>query len=86
MTPHVKTYLNYFQYTISDFIICEVPNCGSQAVDIHHIIPRSKFGSKKKAKQDNIENLIALCRDCHNKAHANILTKEYLTDLHLGNL
>jgi len=53
---------------------------------LHHITPRSKFGSKEKAKQDNIENLIALCRFHHEQAHANILTKEYLTDLHMGNL
>ena len=85
MTPHVKTYLNYFGYSISDRIGCEVCN-SFNSVDCHHIQPRSKFGSKEKAKQDNIENLIALCRDCHNQAHANILTKEYLTDLHLGNL
>jgi len=86
MTPHVKTYLNYFGYTIADFIICEIPGCGSKAIDIHHVIPRSKFGSKTKNKQDNIENLIALCRKCHNLAHANIYTKEQLTDIHLGNL
>jgi len=85
MTPHVKTYLNYFGYTIADRIGCEV--CSSyHSVDIHHITPRSKFGSKTKDIQDNIENLIALCWHHHEHAHANILTKEYLTDIHLGNL
>tara|TARA_R110000764_G_scaffold35667_1_gene79941 strand:- start:24 stop:158 length:135 start_codon:yes stop_codon:yes gene_type:complete len=39
------------------------------AVEIHHIIYRSFFGKNKKHLQDVIENLIALCRDCHSKAH-----------------
>ena len=37
---------------------------------------------KTKDLQDVIENLIALCRDCHEKAHANIYTKEFLTETH----
>ena len=36
--------------------------CGSRAVDIHHLEKRNK------TKNDFIENLIGLCRDCHNKA------------------
>lgn len=55
---------------------CEV--CGKTAVDIHHIIPRSKFGKKTKELQDDVSNLIALCRECHDKAHNNKLTKEFL--------
>ena len=85
MQKHIKIYLNYFGYSIADRIGCE--NCGSyNSVDCHHIEPRSKFGTKNKDKQDHIDNLIALCRDCHNKAHSNILTKEQLTDIHLHNL
>jgi len=85
MTPHVKNYLKYYNLTTADIILCEV--CQSnQSIDLHHIIPRSKFGSKTKDIQDNIENLIALCRHHHEQAHANILTKEYLTDIHLHNL
>ncbi len=33
--------------------------CGKKAVDPHHIVPRSQNGSNEK------ENLIALCRKCH---------------------
>lgn len=77
MQQHTKNYLSYFGFP--DFVACE--NCGAPSVDIHHVIPRSKFGKKEKDKQDHISNLIALCRSCHEKAHANILTKEYLTNL-----
>ena len=44
-------------------MLCE--NCGEKAVDLHHIICKGLGGSKTK---DYIENLIALCRDCHEKA------------------
>ena len=69
-------YLKAMGFTTADFIPCEV--CHSKAVDCHHVIPRSKFGKKRKAEQDHISNLIALCRVCHDKAHANIISKETL--------
>ena len=65
------------QFDESDFIPCE--KCGVKAVDIHHIIPKGMGGSKTK---DVIENLISLCRDCHNKAHDNKISKEELFKLH----
>ena len=33
--------------------------CGSRAVDIHHLERRNK------TKNDYIENLVGLCRSCH---------------------
>lgn len=83
MQKHIKVYTQYFN-THSNYYPCEV--CNKQAVDIHHIIPRSKFGKKTKDQQDKIENLIALCRPCHEDAHANKLTKEHLQQIHLKNL
>ncbi|WP_368366337.1 HNH endonuclease [Chryseobacterium sp. SSA4.19] len=47
------------------------------------MVRRSEFGSKTKDQQDKIDNLIALCRTCHEKAHANIFTKEFLIETHL---
>lgn len=79
MQKHIKVYFNFFN-PYNDFIACEI--CGKPANDIHHIHRRSEFGTKTKDEQDKIENLIALCRDCHDKAHANELTKEYLTEKH----
>jgi hypothetical protein len=54
--------MKFFGYDESDFLPCEV--CLSKAVDIHHIDSRGMGGSKTK---DFIENLMGLCRKCHDK-------------------
>jgi 5-methylcytosine-specific restriction endonuclease McrA len=64
---HVKNYLDAFGYDESDVILCEF--CHAVGVEIHHVEPRSKFGSKRKEEQDHHSNLICLCRGCHDKAH-----------------
>jgi len=67
-----------------DWIPCEV--CNAEAVDIHHVTPRSMGGS------DEPENLIALCRvkdggtGCHDKAADGDLTKEYLYEIVTGRI
>lgn len=77
MQAHTKNYLKAMGLTPADYISCEF--ClKQQAVDCHHVIPRSKFGKKRKAEQDHISNLIALCRNCHNLAHDNKISKEEL--------
>jgi 5-methylcytosine-specific restriction endonuclease McrA len=83
MQNHVKVYRNYYSYGEQDILLCE--RCGKNANDIHHIEPRSKFGSKTKNIQDDIKNLIALCRECHTLAHK-INIKEDLKAIHLKNL
>ena len=80
MKKHTKIYFNYFNIGIDDVILCEV--CGARSVDIHHIDPKKMGGSKTK---DYIENLIALCRNCHNDAHSGILSKKELINIHLNN-
>lgn len=80
MQRHVKNYLKAMGYDTSSFMPCEV--CTASSVDVHHIEPRSKFGKKRKAEQNDPLNLVGLCRSCHDKAHANILTKEYLKQVH----
>ena len=60
MKKHTKLYMSYFGYDENSFIPCEV--CGLKAVDIHHLEARGMGGSKTK---DTIENLQALCRECH---------------------
>lgn len=80
MRNHTKVYLRAFGFTTADFIPCEV--CGLKAVDIHHIHPRGMGGSKSK---DVPENLMALCRHCHNRAELidlPVLTKEELIEIH----
>ena len=77
MKKHTMTYFNHFGYDISDFIPCEV--CGKTAVDIHHIEARGIGGSKEA---DNIENLMALCREDHLKYGDKKQYKEFLKDKH----
>lgn len=60
MRKHTKIYFDYFGYVGTEFIACEV--CGRKACDIHHIFARGMGGSKTA---DNIENLMAVCRECH---------------------
>ena len=75
MKTYTKTYLTYFGYDESDFIPCEC-GCGKRAVDIHHLEPRSR----RKDLINKIENLVALTRECHEKAETN---KEFNNELKL---
>ena len=70
MTPHAKIYKDHFNYCEQDVVICEL--CPQIAADIHHIKYKSRGG------KNEIENLIALCRDCHDRAH--FKKKPYLTE------
>ncbi len=78
MKKHTKTYLDYFGYGEQDVIQCEV--CPKVAVDIHHIMPKGMGG--KNSGVERIENYIALCRDCHDKAHEGLLSKAKLNKIH----
>lgn len=80
MKKHTKIYFDYFNYDISDFVPCET--CGSKAVDIHHIDARGMGGSEK----DDINNLMALCRECHIKYGDIKDKKEWLNKIHQSNL
>jgi len=73
--------MDYFGYDISDWIPCEIPKCGHQVVDIHHIDPRGMGGSKEK---DHIENLAGLCRQDHEKAESDPEFNEYVKEVHLS--
>ena len=72
MKKHTKIYMDYFGYGEQDFIPCEL--CGSKAVDIHHIRGR---------KNNDIDNLMALCRRCHANVHdKQLYDKNYLWAKH----
>ena len=73
MKRHIKNYLKEHGYSMQDVILCE--RCGFIAVDIHHIIYKSQGGS------DEVENLIALCRDCHEMSHSGEISKQELSNL-----
>ena len=77
-TNHVKVYLKHFGYGEQSYIPCEA--CTSRCVDVHHLIFRSHGGG------DSIDNLMGLCRDCHEKAHNDRSFNEYLKVIHAKKL
>jgi hypothetical protein len=80
MKAHTKKYMDYFGFTIADFVACEV--CGNKAVDIHHIEARG-MGGDPQGKKDVIENLMAVCRKCHEEYGDVPEYKERLKTAHL---
>jgi hypothetical protein len=75
MQKHTKVYFDFFGYDVSDTIYCEM--CDAVAVDIHHLEKRNK------TKNDFIENLIGVCRDCHIKAESDSSFNMYCRIRHL---
>lgn len=77
MSKHGKVYMRNLSIGPEDVVLCEV--CGKVAVDIHHVLFKSQGGT------DDIDNLIALCRGCHDISHGKIkdkeFTREYLWDI-----
>ena len=73
MLKYKQVYLNGIGKTTADFFPCEV--CNAPAVDIHHIDEKGMGG---RSGADVEENLIGLCRCCHDKAHTGQLNKAEL--------
>ena len=80
MKPYTKTYLKYFGFDESDFIPCEL--CGAKAVDIHHLEPKSRA----KAKVNLIDNIMALCRICHDDCSRSVRINEDAKLIHRKHL
>ena len=79
MQNHTKVYMKFFGYDESSTILCEL-ECGAVAVDIHHLEKRNK------TKNDFVENLVGLCRDCHIKAESDSCFNMYCRIKHLENV
>ena len=73
--------MTFFYLDESDYIACEM--CNAPGQDIHHIQARGLGGSKNR---DYIENLICLCRACHNRAEADKQFNIYCRIQHLENI
>jgi hypothetical protein len=54
--------------------------CSAIAVDIHHLEKRNK------TKNDFVENLIGVCRDCHIKAESDSMFNCFARIKHLENV
>lgn len=86
MKKHTKIYLEAFNIPPdqSVYVPCEIGktefnNCTNRATDIHHIDSRGMGGT---SKEDVIENLMALCRNCHNEYGDVKDIKEMLYKIH----
>lgn len=64
MSPHKKVYFDYFKLDGSEWVGCEV--CNHTAVDVH-AIESDGMGGRPSKSTHVIENLMALCRECHIK-------------------
>lgn len=82
MKRHTKIYMDYFGFKVAEDCVCEIPECGSAANDLHHIERRGMGGNPSKDK-DKIENLMALCRKHHDLYGDVPGYKEYLKKVHI---
>lgn len=71
---HIKVYKRYFGYGDQDFVPSEYS--GRPGADVHHLTFRSHGGG------DNIENLMALTREEHERAHNDPAFNEELKKIH----
>ena len=78
MKPYQKTYFDYFGYDESDFIPSEIS--GGPSNHIHHIDCKGMGGSRKR---DNIENLMALTMEEHEKYGDKKQYTDWLKEIHL---
>jgi len=78
MQSYTKIYLETLGFGMHQdvFVPCEI--CGRRAVDIHHILNRSH----RKDLLNDINNIMALCRECHQKHGDKKQYVEYLTEVH----
>jgi hypothetical protein len=77
MKRHIRVYREFFGYGEQDAFLCECCRA-KQAVDVHHIRAKGMGGNKKL---DVIENIIGVCRSCHEDAHRNPVVNSDLVEI-----
>lgn len=82
-SKYKQIYWDFFGYKPGDWIPCEIPDCGKEAVDINHIECDGMGGTKEEPK---IENLMGTCREHHIYYGDKKQYKEFLISTHLKNL
>jgi len=80
MQKYTKVYFDYFDLTIADFVPCEI--CGAKSTEIHHILNRSH----RKDLENDITNLMAVCRSCHIEFGDKKQHIEYLQTIHANKI
>ena len=83
MQSYTKEYLTQFGYHETDFVPCEC--CEKKATEIHHLLGR------KGDLLNDIKNLMAICRKCHEdygqvKEFMCYLLKIHIRRLQLANI
>lgn len=83
MQKHTRIYFEALEAAGADPVFtpvrCEV--CHAAASDIHHIQARQMGGSKQR---DFIENLMALCTECHSRYGDETQHFDFLVNSHLN--
>lgn len=86
MTPWAKIYTTDYKLDLSDHWQCE--SCGRMDklanFDLHHIRSRSSMGGQKLANR--IENIMCLCRKCHETKGDKKAWKSWLYKVHLKHM
>lgn len=77
MKPHTRIYLRAAGLSEGEPVYCEI--CGSYATDTHHIHRRGIGGSKTA---NDPSNLMALCRECHDRYGDRRQYVEMLQEIH----
>ena len=83
MKPHVKIYIKHFNLGMDDMWYCELCRHDypiNNGLDLHHIKYKSRGGG------DEVENVICLCRKCHDLAHNEEIKPKLLQLAHNRNL
>ena len=81
MKPHIRIYLDFFEYTGYEYMPCEVCMM-RRAVDVNHLSARG-MGGDPTGKKDHILNLMGTCRECHIEYADKKQHKDYLKNTHL---
>ena len=80
MRKHTQIYFDALGLYPEEFTPCEL--CGKEAVDIHHL-ERRGMGGTTNPEANSIFNLMALCREDHDKFGEKVAYKDWLKGKHM---